>query len=1128
VRRLAVALDEAVQVANRPAQKLPVGETVHHRLFMKGLFDGLDAAFAQALYVAAGRFDDGVVVVGGNGFDVLAHVYDSRVVDGDVGRLIQRVDHGAADVFRRDGDFVKCLCCFAAGRVGDFVRPAGVDHTGADGVDANAVVDAQFLAHRFGDRLHEELGRAVDAGAGADLVAGHRIHVEDLPGLLFQHEGQGGSDGVQVALDVDVDHGIPVPGHKIDPVGEQHQPGVVDEDVDRAVGVLGELRQSVGLLSVGDVGDKAGRLKARRAESTDEGCQAILIQCSRYDVGPLSGQRSGRRAGSVGFPGKALPLRRWLLQRLKAVRFARGVAVQRHHVAVRRRVARIWRDRRQANTHAVVAPDVDDRLGDLQRQPGAVFDRAAVWVGTLRAGHRHRDEAVGRVGVAFGLNGGRRDRSFFVGLQVDAGEPAHMPELTNDFAAGRVYGIGDGAPASDLRFAPDPGGCRIAAPLGRDVGGFGDDQPGGGALGVVGGMQFTGHAVFFVAAAGDGRHDDSVGHCDGAYLHRRKQIGAVADAAVFHARVDAGGDAFDDLRGAGLQHPAHVFGQVADLRAQLDHKALAFRMISTLGLDPVFAEVLVEQRGAELLLRFEVIVERALGHARRAHDFSQAHGGVAFVGHQRLGYVDDVLAHFQVDHLLRVAQKALPVRRIAAVIGRLGGVDIGTLGVVNGVEQLPQFADRRDVLSCGFAVAEGVVHGVVVLVRRRCTSASAPAASLRTAAAARHCLTAAHHAIDVFADEVDHAVAHAEVDLDVRVARLEIRQRRDQHHPREGAGHVDPQAASGCGGGAGEAGFGVVEVSQHPHRTFVKHGAVGGDVDLARGAVEQLDPQPRFELLHQLRDGGFAHVGSREDGSPEPDLRAQVRLAFTNLNAILAAAGCTFDDVIDVTVFMVDPESIFETAWEVVPEFWGEAPHPTITAVGVTWLYGFDFEIKLNEHTLSRRLERVAARVPVGARLADIGSDHAYLPVALLRRGLIEAAVAGEIALTPFAAAGRTVRESGFEQQIAPNGGEPELRQWLMENGFRILHEELLRENRFDYEIIVAERSGPVAYSPEQLYFGPLQLQTRSPAFIDKWQRGLARKRRTLEGLARARGAVSEQTISDLSLQIRWITELLG
>ncbi|MNZ11069.1 RutC family protein YjgH [compost metagenome] len=88
-------------------------------------------------------------------------------------------------------------------------------------------------------------------------------------------------------------------------------------------------------------------------------------------------------------------------------------------------------------------------------------------------------------------------------------------------------------------------------------------------------------------------------------------------------------------------------------------------------------------------------------------------------------------------------------------------------------------------------------------------------------------------------------------------------------------------------------------------------------------------------------------VGSREDGSPEPDLKAQVRRAFENLNAILAAAGCTFDDVIDVTVFMVDPEAKFETIWQVVPEYWGNAPHPTLTAVGVTWLYGFDFEIKV-------------------------------------------------------------------------------------------------------------------------------------------------------------------------------------
>jgi tRNA (adenine22-N1)-methyltransferase len=223
------------------------------------------------------------------------------------------------------------------------------------------------------------------------------------------------------------------------------------------------------------------------------------------------------------------------------------------------------------------------------------------------------------------------------------------------------------------------------------------------------------------------------------------------------------------------------------------------------------------------------------------------------------------------------------------------------------------------------------------------------------------------------------------------------------------------------------------------------------------------------------------------------------------------------------------------------------------------------------------RLERVAAHVPVGARLADIGSDHGYLPVALMRRGAIAAAVAGEVAMTPFRAAERTVRDNDLEQQITvrlasglaaiepddgitaisicgmggetirdileqgktrlsgherlilqPNGGEQPLRQWLMENGYCILSEELLRENRFDYEIIVAERAGPVTYTAEELYFGPLQMQARSPEFLAKWQRLLREKQKTLSNLARARQAVPAEKLQDTERQARWISELLA
>ena len=88
-------------------------------------------------------------------------------------------------------------------------------------------------------------------------------------------------------------------------------------------------------------------------------------------------------------------------------------------------------------------------------------------------------------------------------------------------------------------------------------------------------------------------------------------------------------------------------------------------------------------------------------------------------------------------------------------------------------------------------------------------------------------------------------------------------------------------------------------------------------------------------------------VGSRDDGSPEPDFEAQVRRAFANLEATLLAGGCGFDDIVDVTTFHTDPENQFKTIMAVKSEIFDQAPYPTWTALGVNWLAGFDFEIKV-------------------------------------------------------------------------------------------------------------------------------------------------------------------------------------
>ena len=128
---------------------------------------------------------------------------------------------------------------------------------------------------------------------------------------------------------------------------------------------------------------------------------------------------------------------------------------------------------------------------------------------------------------------------------------------------------------------------------------------------------------------------------------------------------------------------------------------------------------------------------------------------------------------------------------------------------------------------------------------------------------------------------------------------------------------------------------------------------------------EAIFPANRHSLyeLHRysaaIRSGDLlfvsGQVGSRSDGSPEPNFERQVQLAFDNLAAVLEAAGCTFRDVVDVTTFHTDPASQVEAVMAVRDKVIGAPPFPNWTAVGVTWLAGFDFEIKVIARIPERR-----------------------------------------------------------------------------------------------------------------------------------------------------------------------------
>ncbi|NBD22839.1 tRNA (adenine(22)-N(1))-methyltransferase [Paenibacillus glycinis] len=171
---------------------------------------------------------------------------------------------------------------------------------------------------------------------------------------------------------------------------------------------------------------------------------------------------------------------------------------------------------------------------------------------------------------------------------------------------------------------------------------------------------------------------------------------------------------------------------------------------------------------------------------------------------------------------------------------------------------------------------------------------------------------------------------------------------------------------------------------------------------------------------------------------------------------------------------------------------------------------------------LSKRLQTIADRVTAGARAADIGSDHALLPVYLLQAGKCPSAIAGELNTGPLQAARKQIAEAGLTKAIAarqgnglavlepgeadtvtiagmggslmaeiletgrqagklegvrelvlqPNVGEEIVRRWLTEQGYVLQSESLLEEDGKLYEVLHAlrESDSPDDVTNEWLY----------------------------------------------------------
>lgn len=193
----------------------------------------------------------------------------------------------------------------------------------------------------------------------------------------------------------------------------------------------------------------------------------------------------------------------------------------------------------------------------------------------------------------------------------------------------------------------------------------------------------------------------------------------------------------------------------------------------------------------------------------------------------------------------------------------------------------------------------------------------------------------------------------------------------------------------------------------------------------------------------------------------------------------------------------------------------------------------------MNAQQLSHRLTRVAQLVPKGAVVADIGSDHAYLPCYLVLNGVVEKAIAGEVVKGPFESAQKQVQQEQLTEKIEvrlasgldaispedgitavtiagmggplicsilkhgseklagverlilqPNVHAKAIRDWAVSNDWDIVEEEILKENEKIYEIVVLEKAqSPVSWSAQQLLMGPELIKHKTAIFQEKWMR---------------------------------------
>ena len=212
---------------------------------------------------------------------------------------------------------------------------------------------------------------------------------------------------------------------------------------------------------------------------------------------------------------------------------------------------------------------------------------------------------------------------------------------------------------------------------------------------------------------------------------------------------------------------------------------------------------------------------------------------------------------------------------------------------------------------------------------------------------------------------------------------------------------------------------------------------------------------------------------------------------------------------------------------------------------------------------LSKRLQRCADYIGCANRIADIGCDHGYLGISLLKNGQVKSVIAADIRPMPLQAAKENAKRFGFDEQMefflsdgasaiprdfdvmvcAGMGADTMisiienapwlkstsyrlvlqcqsktamLRKYLNENGFSIVRESAIKDGRFLYSVMEVVFKQEEPFTPGQCHFSPALAKELTEENIAYYRQVVTRLEREVAGQKEAADPVSMEALREL------------